>query len=66
MKQGASVAIIFVILLLLLSYFATAGIIWLMCWAFSWTWWSWKACFGIWLLMFLLSSTFKSVTHSKK
>lgn len=66
MKQEVIIAIAATFIILLLSYFATAGIIWLMCWAFSWTWWSWKTCFGIWLLMFLLSSTFKSVTHSKK
>lgn len=66
MKQGVSFAIIFVISLLLISFFATAGILWLICWALRWTWWSWKICFGIWLLMILLNSAFKNVTHLKK
>ena len=43
-----------------ISFFAVAGILYGICWAFNLTFWSWKASFGIWLAMFLLSSVFSS------
>lgn len=52
--------ILFVTLLaVVLSCLCTIGIIKLICWAFSLTF-SLKMAFGVWLLMLLLSSIFKS------
>lgn len=56
-------AIIIVILFLAIiaaSFLATAGVLWLICWAFHWTWCGWRVCFGIWLLLAVLSSVFKA------
>lgn len=41
-----------------LSFLFNAGIIWLICWAFNLIF-SWKAAFGLWLLLLLVSSFFK-------
>lgn len=57
-KSGCAATIIAVALILVLSFFTTAGILRLICWAFKWTWWSWKISFGIWLGMALISSLF--------
>lgn len=57
--------IAFFILVLILafagSFLITAGIIYLICWVFALTF-SWKLAFGIWLVMLLLSATFKSTS----
>lgn len=65
MKPWTVIALIF-LTVALISFFITAGILYLICWAFSMTWWSWKACFGIWLIMFLLGSIFRSSVSVKK
>lgn len=51
--------VIMTIGLLALSFFVTAGIVWLICWAFSLTF-SWKIAFGIWLVLVILRSIFKN------
>lgn len=43
----------------LISFFCTAGIIKLACWAFNYTF-SWKLSIGIWAVMCLIGSVFKS------
>ena len=62
-KQISTVALI-IILALVASFFVNAGILWLICWAFHGTWWSWRVCFGIWLLESLLTSIFSSHSNS--
>lgn len=44
--------------LIILSFFATAGIVWVACWAFGFTW-SWKLSIAVWLIEALLRSIFK-------
>lgn len=53
-------AIVFAITLaacLALSYAATAGTLWLICLCFGWTWWSWQAALGVWLVLVLVKAT---------
>lgn len=52
-----------VALLGVLSFFANAGVLWLICWAFRMTWWSWRVCIGVWLLEILLETIFKARVH---
>lgn len=46
------VAAIVFIALMALSYGVTAGFLWLVCLCFGWTWWSWQAALGVWLVLF--------------
>lgn len=48
-----------------ISWIATCGIIYLITLCFGWAF-DWLIATGIWLLMFLLSSVFKSNTTVKK
>lgn len=45
------VAAIVLIALMALSYGVTAGLLWLVCLCFGWTWWSWQAAVGVWLVL---------------
>lgn len=54
------IVILSLLALCVLSFFLNAGILWLICWAFHGSWWSWRICFGIWLLEIILSDVFKS------
>ena len=47
--------LLFFLIVLAVSFFSTAGILWLINWAFGLTFWSWKTSFGIWLAISLLS-----------
>lgn len=40
-----------------ISFLVIAGILWLICWAFSLTF-SWKIAFGIWLILLILRWVF--------
>lgn len=60
---AALIVIIFFAVLLGISWIATCGIIKLITLCFGWTF-KWGISTGIWLIMCLLSSTFKS--HSSK
>lgn len=65
-KDGGTVALIVIIILAItygISWIATCGIIKLITMCFGWTF-KWSVATGIWLIMCLLSSTFKS--HSSK
>lgn len=59
-KSSIIAAIAIFVVCAILSFFANAGIIWVICWAFHGTWWSWRVCLGIWLLEALLSGIFKA------
>lgn len=59
------VAIVCVAAILTISFFITAGIFWLICWAFAFTF-SWKIAFGVWLVVLILRSIFKSSITIKK
>lgn len=59
------VAILLIILALALSFFGTAGLVWLVCWAFGLAW-SWKIAIGVWAVICLVSSAVKSTIHTNK
>ena len=56
--------VLIVAVLLAISFFGTAGLVWLVCWAFKWTW-SWKISLGVWALSCLVSGAVKT-TGGKK
>lgn len=39
------------VVILALSYGITAGLLWLVCLCFGWTWWSWQAALCVWLVL---------------
>ena len=41
-NKDVALVILIIILVMLASFFINAGILWLICWAFHWTWWSWR------------------------
>jgi len=49
--------IIAIIAALLISFFGTAGLVKLICWAFGFTF-SWKLSIGVWAALWLLKSVF--------
>lgn len=49
--------ILVIALLSVVSFFLNAGLVWVVCWAFGWTW-SWKICLAVWALEWMLSLTF--------
>lgn len=53
------VLILTIAILCVVSYFANAGLVWVICWGFGWTW-SWKLSTAVWAVEWLLSLTFKS------
>lgn len=54
------VAILVFLLVCAVSFFATAGILWVINWAFNLSFWSWKTCLGIWLALVLLTGGVKA------
>ena len=51
------VRLIAYVFIIILSYFTTAGILWVVCLAFGFAW-SWKVTFAVWLVEALLRSIF--------
>lgn len=56
--------ILTIVLLSIASFFATAGLVWVVCWGFGWAW-SWKISIAAWALLLLLSSTFNTRRRNK-
>ena len=53
-------AIVFVVVLgicMAASFGITAGLLYLVCLCFGWTWWSWQAALGVWLVLVLIKGT---------
>lgn len=46
------------ILIIAFSFFANAGILWLICKLLNMSWWSWRTATAIWLIEALISSMF--------
>lgn len=46
------------ILIMAFSFFANAGILWLICKLLNMSWWSWRTAAAIWLIESLISSVF--------
>ena len=57
-----SVLLAFLVFLLVcaVSFFATAGILWVINWAFGLSFWNWRTCIGIWLALILLTGSIKA------
>lgn len=58
-RETILLAVLFFVSYLVISFFATAGVLWVINWAFSLSFWSWKTSFGIWLALALLSCSVK-------
>jgi len=57
--------ILAIIAILVISFFATAGLFALCCWAFEWQF-SWKLSVGVWAALFLISTAVKSNARGGK
>jgi len=57
-----SVLLAFLVFLLVcaVSFFATAGVLWVINWAFGLSFWNWRTCIGIWLALMLLTGSIKA------
>lgn len=64
MKHFGVLTAAIIILTMAASLIVTAGLVWLVCWAFNLLW-SWKIAIGVWALIFLLSAIFKSTVHKE-
>ena len=53
--------IIALIALLALSFLLTSGLVWLVCWAFSFTF-TWKLAVGVYAVIALLGGVFKNTS----
>ena len=42
------------------SFFATAGVLWVINWAFGLSFWNWRTCIAIWLALMLLTGSIKA------
>ena len=62
MKNGILMAITYIVILtvcLAASVAVVGGFVWLVCWAFGFTW-SWKLSIGVWALISLAAAIFRS------
>lgn len=57
-----SVLLAFLVFLLVcaVSFLATAGILWVINWAFGLSFWNWRTCIAIWLALMLLTGSIKA------
>ena len=62
MKEGCAVIIAIFLAILVLDFLCTAGLLWLICWAFKLAF-SWKVVFGIWAIIAILQAIFKPSVH---
>lgn len=58
------IAILIIAICLAISFFSTAGLVWVVCWAFGLLW-SWKIALGVWAALCLISCAVKT-TVSKE
>ena len=42
------------------SFLATAGVLWVINWAFGLSFWSWRTCAAVWLALMLLTGSIKA------
>ena len=57
-KEQIRVTVLVLTCILLLSFFVSAGIVWVVCWAFHWTF-SWGISIACWLLWLVLNGVMK-------
>lgn len=48
------------------SFLATAGVLWVINWAFGLSFWSWRTCAAIWLALTLLTGGIKAQMKVEK
>lgn len=67
MKTSTTIiGVIFIVAMIcILSFGITSAILYGICWAFNFTF-SWKLAIGIWLLLIILRSIFKTVVNVKE
>lgn len=47
-----------IVVIYCISFFITAGLLWVVCWLFNWNWWSWKISLGVWIILCILKGIF--------
>ena len=50
--------VLVIVITLAVSFFCTAFLFWLACYAFGWEW-TWKASLGVWAVIVLIKDIFK-------
>ena len=53
------IIVVTIVAVLAVDFLVSAGLVWLVCWAFGWSW-SWKLCIGIFAVMLLVSFAVKA------
>lgn len=61
--MGCLLAVLLLLITCAVSFLITAGIVWVICWAFGFLF-TWKLVIGIWAVLFLLRTVF-NVTVKK-
>ena len=54
------VAFLVFLIVCAVSFFATAGVLWVINWAFGLSFWNWRTCIGVWLALMLLTGCIKA------
>lgn len=57
-NQDGVLFVLVIVIKLALSFFCTAFLFWLACYAFGWEW-MWKASLGVWAVFALIKSIFE-------
>ena len=60
----ALITILIIAICLAISFFGTAGLVWVVCWAFGLSW-SWKIALGVWAALCLISGAVKTTASRK-
>lgn len=63
--MAALLFMVLALLILIISFSITSGMIWVVCWAFGLAF-SWRLAVGIWVVLIILRSIFKSNVNVKK
>lgn len=65
MKEGCLAIIVMFLAILVIDFLCTAGLLWLICWAFNLVF-SWKIVFGVLAVIAILQAIFKSNVTVRK
>jgi hypothetical protein len=57
-KSGCLMCVLLVILVLVVDWIVSLGLVWLISWCFGWSF-SWKVATGVWMVVLLLHGVFK-------
>lgn len=60
----ALITILIIAICLAISFFGTAGLVWVVCWVFGLSW-SWKIALGVWAALCLISGAVKTTVSRK-